>query len=394
MPSVRVAWLENRSSLALRDRAQQTVIMRIISFIAAATALLSQPTLAQAQRAPDSLAAIDQELAAAAAKGFGGAVIIQQGGRTLLSKGYGFADRRRKVPFTPETIAQIGSITKSQTGAALATLIAQGKVSLADRVSKYVPEAPEPGRSRTIAQLASHSSGLIDTCTNDFDRQPQAMLIGTCLARPLAHTPGEDHYSNIGYSVLALAIQRVTGKAWEEALRQRVWLPLGMKRIGFYLRGVPEGEFAHGYLKGVEQPLISRSISKLHGDDWALRGNGGIQASSRTMIRFLDGLLDPNSRLGPAARKLILAPIPGQSGDTREGFGFAFRYDEAGKLIRMGHSGSDGVFFSYLCWIPANDVRFYFVGNNGEDEVKPLLKDALQQATGLPPASRAGPITQ
>lgn len=341
------------------------------------------PALATAN--DQALSQLDAALTDAAAKGFGGAVIIEQGGKTLLSKGYGFADRERKIAFTPDTVAQIGSITKSQTAAALATLIAEGKVKLSDPLSKYVPEAPEPGRSRTIAQLASHSSGLLDSCTDDFDRQSESMLIGDCLARPLAHSPGEDNYSNMGYSLLALVIQRVTGKNWEEALRERVWEPLGMKAVGFYFRGRPDDLFAHGYLKDVKQPVISRSIAKLQGDDWALRGNGGIQASPRAMIRFIDGIVDANRGFPRDARKILLAPVPGQTGDVREGFGFAFRYNEDGSLYRMGHAGSDGTFFSYLCWFPANDVRFYFVGNNGEDEAKAVLLQALKAASHLQP---------
>jgi CubicO group peptidase (beta-lactamase class C family) len=369
----------------------RTVLACIVALAAQMPApLAAQPAPAQpamiAELSNASIASIDQSLSEAGANGFGGAIVIEQGGKTLLAKGYGFADRERRIPFMPETVAQIGSITKSQTAAALVTLIAEGKVKLSDPVSKFVPEAPEPGRSRTIAQLASHRSGLLDSCTDDFAEQSEAMLISTCLAKPLAHNAGEENYSNMGYSVLALIIERVTGKPWEEALRERVWKPLGMERIGFYFRGQSGDLFARGYLNNVEQPLISRSIAKLQGSDWALRGNGGIQASSRTMIGFLDAILDPAGGFPPAARKILLAPVPGQSGDVREGFGFFFRYKD-GKLLRMGHSGSDGTFFSYLAWIPGNDVRFYFVGNNGEAEVKPALQIALKAAMELAPAT-------
>jgi len=381
--------------LALHCEPPHKVAMRtLLACVAASVALLAQPAAARpaavqpAITAEQSIATIDRALTDAAAKGFGGAIIIEQSGRTLLSKGYGFADRERRIPFTTETVAQIGSITKSQTAAALTTLIAEGKVKLSDPISKFIPEAPEPGRSRTVAQLASHSSGLLDSCTDDFEPQSEAMLISTCLARPLEHPVGEDHYSNMGYSVLALIVQRVTGKQWEEALRERVWAPLGMKDIGFHFRGVSDDQFSRGYLKNVEQPIISREIAKLHGSDWALRGNGGIQASSRTMIRFLDGILDPNGGFPPAARKILLSPVPGQSGEVQEGFGLAFRYEADGTPIRMGHAGSDGTFFSYLGWLRKNDVRLYLVGNNGADEVKPLVQLALKQALQIPAAAK------
>jgi len=346
---------------------------------------LAAPAAATPSETRQIIATIDEALTEAEAKGFGGAVIVQQGEQVLLSKGYGFADRERKIPFTSDTIAQIGSITKSQTGAAIATLIAEDKIALTDKVAKFVPEAAEPGRSRTIAQLLSHSSGLLDSCTPDFAEQSETMLVKDCLARPLAHPPGEDHYSNMGYSVLALVVQRVTGKNWEQAVRERVWEPLGMSDIGFYFRGKRDDPFSRGYLKGVEQPVISRSIARLNGNDWALRGNGGIQASATTMMRFLDGLLGPQSGFPPAARAIMLSPVPGQTGEVRQGFGLAFRYD-GDKLDRVGHAGSDGTFFSYLGWLPKNDVRLYLVGNNGEDEVRALVQMAIRAARQLPAA--------
>jgi CubicO group peptidase (beta-lactamase class C family) len=377
--------------LALHAGAQQEAAMRTVlaCFVALAAAAPAQSAAVPAAGADQTIAAINQQLSEAAANGFGGALIIEQGGKTLLAKGYGFADRKRRIPFSPDTVAQIGSITKSQTGAAIATLVAEGKVSLSDPVSKFIPEAPEPGRSRTIAQLASHRSGLLDSCTDDFVPQSETMLIGDCLARPLAHPVGEENYSNMGYSTLALVVQRVTGRSWEDALRDRVWKPLGMDRIGFDFDGEPDDRFARGYLKDVEQPIISRKIADLHGHDWALRGNGGIQASARTMIRYLDGLLDPDGGLPPAARKLILSPLPGETGEVREGFGLAFRYEPDGTPIRMGHSGSDGTFFSYLGWLRKNDVRMYLVGNNGEDQVLPLVQAVLKAALQLPPRTPA-----
>ena len=337
-----------------------------------------------------AIAGVEAVMQAAASNGFAGALIIQRGDTTLLSRGYGFANREHRVPFTPDTIAQIGSITKSQTAAAIATLIAEGKVALSDPVARFAPEAPEPGRSRTIGQLIAHRSGFADSCAEDFDHVSEKEFISRCLAIPLAHTPGENSYSNMGYSALALVVQRATGKSWEDAIRVRVWKPLHMEKIGFSFTGTDDRLFAHGYMKDVEQPVISRSIAALKGDDWALRGNGGVQASAVEMIRFLDGLLDLPGALPPEARTLLATAAPGESGEVREGFGLVFRYDSAGNLLRMAHAGSDGVFYAYLGWVPANDVRIYFVGNNGETEIKPVLRDALRAAIALPPG---GPVS-
>lgn len=328
---------------------------------------------------------LDAQLAALAAEGYGGAVVVERGDEVLLARGYGYANRAAKVPFTVDTVAQIASVTKSQTGAAIAALVASGRVALSDPLGKFVPEAPEPGRSRTIAQLLTHSSGLADICTDDFVRQPEAMLVSRCLAMPLAFPVGEDNYSNLGYSALGLVIERVTGKPWEAALRELVWRPMGVEGIATQFPRVPPAQLARGYLNGVEQPELTGQLRKLGGEDWALRGNGALSASARTMIRYVDAVVDGGQVYPPAALALLRQPVAGQSGRVREGYGMVFRYDEAGEMTRMGHSGSDGVFLTYLGWLPKNDVRFYFVGNNGEEEAQKALGAVIRSANRIPP---------
>jgi CubicO group peptidase (beta-lactamase class C family) len=200
---------------------------------------------------------------------------------------------------------------------------------------------------------------------------------------PLAFKPGEHHYSNMGYSALALLVQRVTGRQWEPEVRSNVWRRLGLTAIGFNFDKHDDAKFARGYDDGAPQPVISRSIAFLQGKDWTLRGNGGVQASAETMIAFLDGVLAENSKIPPRARQLFLNPVPGQAGSTRQGFGLEFSYDEAGELDLVGHFGTDGVFLSYLGWIPGTDVRFYFVGNNGLAEIQPQLRAALKAAVNI-----------
>lgn len=319
--------------------------------------------------------------------GYAGTVLVEQGHQVLFAQGYGYANRRARVRFTPDTVAQIASVTKSQTGAAVAALIAKGQVALSDPVAKFVPEAPEPGRSRTIAQLLTHSSGLADICTDDFVHQSEETLVTQCLARPLAYAVGEDNYSNLGYSTLGLVTQRVTGKPWEEAVRQLVWEPMGITGIASQFPEVPEKEIARGYLAGVEHPELSAQLRKLNTDDWALRGNGSLSASTRSMIRYIDAVVDGSTAYPAAATALLRQPVTGQVGAVREGFGMVMRYDQAGAMTRMGHSGSDGVFLSYLGWLPKNDVRFYFIGNNGEDEAQKALTAVIRTLARIPPAA-------
>lgn len=373
----RGAWLAGHRAI----RQVRTALFRF------GLALGATQTAAQAQAVTPGEAAIqiDRAMRAAEAQGFGGAVIVVHRGTIIIRRGYGFADRERRTRFTPATIAQIGSITKTFTGLAVAQLIAAGRIDPDATVGTYLPDAPEPGRSLVINDILTHRSGLMDACAEDFDNLSAERLVTYCLAQPLEHARGENHYSNMGYSVIARIVEAVTGQSWEIYLRRNVWMPLGMRSTGFRFRTPPRGvSFANGYLENVKQPIISTSIARLSGNDWALRGNGGMQASADDMIRFFRTVLE-GPEIAPAVRAVMLAPHGPSSENVREGYGLFFRRTEQGGLWRIGHAGSDGVFLSYLGWYPRSRTLLYFVGNNGETPVREALRPVLQQVGNLPP---------
>ena len=305
---------------------------RFLALFSGLAAALFSATGAEAQSAAEIVAAIDRDMRAAEAAGFGGAVIVQQGERILLRRGYGFADRSPERRFTPATVAQIGSITKTFTGLAIAQLAAAGRIDLDATVGTYLRDAPEPVRSITLRDLAAHRSGLMDACGDDFDRIGTARLTSHCMAQPLAHPRGENHYSNMGYSILARIVETVSGEDWEAYLRRHVWWPLGLSATGFAFSPNARHAFAHGYLNGAEQPVISDRIRALGGDDWALRGNGGIQASSDDMMRFLNALVR-GPELSAPVRRLMLSPQGPMREGVAEGFGPVLSQRCAGRAV-------------------------------------------------------------
>ncbi len=320
---------------------------------------------------------IDALLSDYAAKGFDGMVIVEDHGRIVLKAGYGYADRETKVPFTPETRAQIGSITKPLTALAVLQLAEAGKLDLSQPVKTYLPDAAEPAASATLHQLLTHNAGLIDACGEDYERLTVEDLLHRCMARPLKFSTKEDHYSNMGYSILAAVVERVSGEPWETYLDNHEFKPFGMEGAGFAYPGGERGVFAFGYLDGKRQEVISRRIRALGGADWNLRGNGGVQASSVDMEHLY---LAMSGRAPGVSRTLVermTTPREPIAPDVYEGYGVAVRTDKDGKPFRIGFSGSDGVFFSYFGWFPQKDLFFYVVGSNGEKEAKPAVVAVL-----------------
>src|ERR1051325_6014419 len=96
----------------------------------------------------------------AAGLGFSGAVLVAKDGKTLLRNGYGWADRRRRIPIRPDTIFDIGSGVKAFTATAIIQLEAQGKMKTSDPITKYFPDVPPDKTTITLHQLLTHTSGL------------------------------------------------------------------------------------------------------------------------------------------------------------------------------------------------------------------------------------------
>lgn len=357
---------------------------RLLAAMALVLTAVATPAIAEGQR--NALVTIDPAVRDAVQKqGFGGYVLVELRGKPVFSKGYGYADREKKIPFRIDTIAQIGSLTKSMTAFAILSLAREGRLDLEKPVKTYLPGAAEPAASATIHQLLTHHAGLTDHCGDDFDPLTKETELHTCMAMPLEFKPGTDHYSNMGYSVLAAVVEQVSGQSWEDYERNHLWQPLGMKDTGFArFDGVKPERFAYGYPPGKPRDdLVSNSIAKLHGADWNLRGNGGTQSTVADMERYYRALSGKSPGIPRDVAAQMTAPRDLIEGEAWEGYGFAVRLDKNNKPYRIGFAGSDEVFMSYFGWLPQQDVFIYVVGNNGWDNVKPVISTVLHAAYNL-----------
>lgn len=210
----------------------------------------------------------DQLLTAAGVDGFNGAVIIEIEGEIALAAGYGWADREQGMRFTIDTIAQIGSITKPFTGAAIADLERQGLVDLDEPVRRYLPRAAEPVASVTLRQLLSHRSLLRDYCGDDFDRRTREEVLSVCAAMPLEQTldASAQAYSNSGYSVLAAIVEEVSGQPIETYISDRLLAPVGIREDGHARDARARARLAAGYENGARIAPISERLAAMNGD--------------------------------------------------------------------------------------------------------------------------------
>ncbi|HVT37683.1 MAG TPA: serine hydrolase domain-containing protein [Gemmatimonadaceae bacterium] len=299
------------------------------------------------------------------AEGFGGAIIVEKDGIAILKAGYGWANREHRVPFTTSTIAQVGSLTKQFTAAAIVDLALKGKISLSDSLALRIPDVPGASADITIQQLLTHTAGLPDGCATDFSRLSANELITRCLAR--VHLPAgrEFSYSNEGYSVAAALLERVSGQSLEGYQSARFFSPLGMSRSGYFFSEMLHGSLASGYASaGVSAP-ISERLATLRPDFWNLKGNGGMQASAEDMYRWY-GFLRRGRATGDSLALALTTPHARRDSTVSYGFGWFLRLGADGAVEQISHTGSDGVFFAAFVWRPRDKTFFYLVSNNGE----------------------------
>jgi CubicO group peptidase (beta-lactamase class C family) len=170
----------------------------------------------------------------------GAAVLVRKGDEVLLRKSYGMANLELAVPMRAENIFRLGSVTKQFTAAAIMMLVEAGKLSLDDDVRKYVPDFPAKSAPVTLAALLTHTSGVPNyTDQPAFHKRSREdlsheELLATFKDLPLEFAPGERwRYSNSGYYLLGLVIEKVSGKRYAQFLDEHIFKPLKMTQTSY-----------------------------------------------------------------------------------------------------------------------------------------------------------------
>jgi D-alanyl-D-alanine carboxypeptidase len=250
---------------------------------------------------------------------FSGAVRVSWHGQLLFEHAYGFADREHQFPNTLETKFNLGSINKVFTKLAIAQLAERGKLSLTDPLIRYLPDYPNPevAKKITLEQIANHSSGLGDIFTERFpslrDKLTSLSAYLPLFAdKPLEFEPGaRSSYSNAGYVVLGLVVERVSGLDYYTYVRQNLFTPTQMKDTDSYPLAEATPNRAIGYTTGDGEGSKS-GTRRPNFDRLPARGSsaGGGYSTVGDLARFAKAL-SGNRLAGPAwTRWAIGGPSP------------------------------------------------------------------------------------
>jgi CubicO group peptidase (beta-lactamase class C family) len=325
--------------------------------------------LAVALAVSSSLGAhIDQ---AARRASFSGEVAVAKHGRIVFARGYGQADRARGTPITLDTAFNLASIGKTFTGVAAAQLVQAGKLRFSDPVARYV-RLPPPWRHITVAQVLDHTSGLGDFFS-DRGYDPARM---TSLAsylplivkeQPLFPAGQKWSYSNSGFLLAGLVIEKVSGESYAAYLRQHVWRPAGMTHTGCFDRYALPAYAAIGYLPG--------GLPNTGGLAPTGTSAGGCYSSARDLIRFATAL--ENGRL--LSRALVRTITTPKVRAPGGGYGYGFGIRSTTVWHNGGAPGSAGE----LDINPKLGIVVVTLGNVGPPQVFPVV-DAVLNASNVP----------
>jgi CubicO group peptidase (beta-lactamase class C family) len=173
----------------------------------------------------------------------GAALAIIKDGKIIYKRGYGMANLEHNIPLSPTSVFRIGSTSKQFTASCIAILALQGKISLDDDIRKYIPELHKHEKPITIRHLIHHTSGIRDYLTlssiaaqtDDYFYTPEDSVEMLSRQKGLNFLPGEEHlYSNSGYLLLGVIVERASGKSLNDFAQTQIFKPLGMKNTHFH----------------------------------------------------------------------------------------------------------------------------------------------------------------
>ena len=285
----------------------------------------------------------------------GAAVVVAVGDSIVFARGYGLADIEHGVAVTPSTSFRLASVTKQFTAAAILTLAEDGKLRLDDKLGDLLAEVPAYARDVHVRHLLTHTSGIPDyepILGSDDGPQVKDRDVLALLHRAdkLYFAPGTSwRYSNSGYALLALIVERVSGQRFASYLRQRIFDRAGMPTAVAHEDGVDTvAHRAYGYSHNAAGWLRTDQSRTS-----AVLGDGGIYASAKELAHWSDAL-DRNVVLSEATFREATAPVTLPSGASTS-YGFGWFLDELLGHRRQRHEGDSIGFRTAIQRYP--DVR-------------------------------------
>jgi CubicO group peptidase (beta-lactamase class C family) len=265
---------------------------------------------------------------------FDGSVLVTQNGQVIFSKGYGFADREKKIPNTPQTKFRIASVTKQFTAMAILLLQQQGKLSVEDSICNYITDCPDIFKPVKIRHLLSQSAGIPNSTAYSMPGDQMLSKSAT-----LFFQPGEQFkYQDVTFNIAGRIIETVSGQSYASFLKQNIFEPLGMSNSGVDDMKQTDLDLAKGY-SNAEGDIALQPV-------YGLFAAGSVYSTVEDMYRWDQALygdkLLPQSSLKAMFTPQVAVPdgeyygsIDGSKGWSY-GYGWFIAPEELGYVLHGG----------------------------------------------------------
>jgi len=262
------------------------------------------------------------------------AIAVVNNGKVVKTQGYGLANIELNVPVTPETVFKIGSVSKQFIATGIMLLVADGKISLDDKISKYPDGTPETWKDINIRHLLTHTSGIVREAPGfDPDKiQNDADVIKTAYSESLRFAPGEKwEYCNVGYFTLAEIIRKVSGKSWGDYLKERVFSPLGMNAT----RATTVTEI----IPNRADSYTLQNDKLLNAENWrTVRPSGAFLSNALDLAKW-EAALNENKILSQSIRNQMWTPVTLNDGKKYQ-YGFGWELNNFRGISTIEHGGT------------------------------------------------------
>jgi CubicO group peptidase (beta-lactamase class C family) len=298
----------------------------------------------------------------------GAAIAVIKDGAVVYKRGYGSANLEYNIPITPATVFHVASVSKQFTAFAIALLASQGKLSLDDDIRKHLPEVPDFGKKITIRHLIHHTSGLRDQWTllgmggwrlDDVITKEHIMKM-VRNQKELNFDPGQENlYSNTGYTLLAVIVERVSGQTFRDYTEANIFKPLGMTNTHFH-------DDHERIVKNRAYSYTSAGSSgglKLAALNYANVGATSLFTTAEDLTRWVINFED--KKIGGAAVIDQMQQVGVLNNGKKLSYAFGLGIGPYRGLNTVGHAGGDAAYRSFVFWFPEQRFGVVALSNFG-----------------------------
>ena len=329
---------------------------------------------------------IDTYLESSVTNGFSGVVLVSKKGEIILSKGYGWADRKNKIPNSPSTVFNIGSVTKQFTASAILKLEEQGKIKTSDKIGLYFNQAPIDKRDISIHQLLTHTSGISNrTGGFRYNEASKEQFLKEFFESELQSKPGTKYqYANANYILLTAIIESVSGQTYSSFLNDYLFVPSQMKSTGYKSINFGTERLAHGYYYDTnDEQWTDWGTTQQHlpynEKHWYSIGKGDIHSTVEDLYKWHVALKN-NVVLTSETRQVQETPYVAENDKKTSFYGYGWAISQSNRDTKIvAHNGSNGLYFAdFVRFIDDDLVVIYitnaFLGRESENVAREISK--------------------